>query len=153
MNVMKELRRTDYFIGYGGLPAKVTYIGKQVEVLTYKFETGNLVPNGMTWATLYMSHDDIEQVSERDFEAYVATLREICHLEVPRYYIIDKLPIRALPVKDRYPDVRSFNIETDEFDITRSYLSLVNLSGEVGRVTKDEFEHYLKEIRNWHAHL
>lgn len=148
----EEMRRTDYFIGYG-LPAKVTYIDKNVEVLTYEFETGDFVPNGMTWATLYMSHDDIEQVSEREFEAYVANLRELCHLEVPRYYIIGKLPVKALPVNDRFPDVRKFSIETDEFDVILSYINLVGLSGEIGRVTVDEFKRCLEEIRDWSAHF
>ena len=152
MDKAEEMRRTDYFIGYG-LPAKVTYIDKQVEVLTYEFETGDFVPNGMTWATLYMSHDDIEQVSEREFESYVANLRALCHLEVPRYYIIGKLPVKALPVNDHYPNVRKFNIETDEFDVNLPYINLVGLSGEIGRVTRDEFERYLEEIRDWCAHL
>jgi hypothetical protein len=34
MDKAEEMMRIDYFIGYG-LPAKVTYIEKQVEVLTY----------------------------------------------------------------------------------------------------------------------
>jgi hypothetical protein len=152
MDKAKEKMRTDYFIGYG-LPAKVTHIETQVEVLTYQFETGDFVPNGMSLATLYMSHDDIERVSEREFEAYVANLRELCHLEVPRYYIIAKLPVKVIPVNDRYPDVRKFNIETDEFDVILSYLNLVGLSGEIERVTSDEFERYLEEIRDWYAHL
>ncbi len=147
------MKRTDYFIGYGGLPAKVIYVEKQVEVLTYQFETGDFVPNGMTWATLYMSHDDIEQVSEGEFEAYVAKLRELCYLEVARYYIIGKLPVKALPVNDRYPDVQKFNMETDEFDVILSYLNLVGLSGEIGRVTRSEFERYFDEIRDWRDHI
>lgn len=148
------MKRTDYFIAFGmQLPAKVMYNEKQVEVLTYEFETGNFVPNGISWATLYMSHDAIEQVSEREFEAYVAKLRELCHLESPRYYIIGRLPVKALPVNDHYSDVRKFNIETDEFDITLSYFDLAGLSGEIGRVTEDEFKRYLEEIRDWYAHL
>lgn len=147
------MKRTDYFIGYGGLPAKVIYTGKTVEVLTYKFETGDFVSNGMTWATLYMSHDDIEQVSEDEFEARVTKLRELCHLEVPRYYIISKLPVKALPVKARYPDVQKFNIETDAFDINLPYSNLVGLSGEIGRASQDKFQRYLAEIRDWSAHL
>lgn len=149
------MRRTDYFICFvRELPVKVIYDGNQVQVLTYDFETGDFIPNVTKWTTLYFSHDAIEQVSEDEFEDYVAKLRELCHLETPRYYIIDKKPIKALPVNDRYPEVREFNFETDDFDIIRSYIDLVKIRlGENGRVSQDEFEHYLEEIRVWRDHL
>ncbi|MBN2393677.1 MAG: hypothetical protein JXR84_23290 [Anaerolineae bacterium] len=98
------MKRTDYFIvSVRELPVKVIYDGNQVQVLTYEFETGDFIPNVTNWATLYFSHDAIEQVSKEAFEDYVTTLRELCHLEAPRYYIIDKQPIKVLPVNDRYP--------------------------------------------------
>ncbi len=147
------MNRTDYYIGFGGLPSKVIYTGKQVDVLTYKLETGEFVPGVISLATLYQSHDNIESISESEFHSYVERLRELCHLEVPRYYIINKLPVMALPVAGRFPDVRKFNMETDEFEGCLSYINLVSLSGEIGRVSKDDFDRCLVEIRDWYAHL
>lgn len=145
--------RTDYFIGYGGLPAKVIYGGGRIEILSYDFDTGDFVANRMSMATLYMSQDDIERVSEPEFEAYVANLSALCHLELPRYYLNSKLPVKAIPVKGRYPDVLRFNIETDAFDVSLPYSNLVGLSGEIGRVTQADFERSLAEIRAWAAQL
>ncbi len=131
----------------------VVYTGKQVDVLTYKLETGEFVPGVTTWATLYMSHDDIESISESEFNSYVKILRELCHLEVPRYYILGKLPVMALPVTGRFPDVRKYNMETGEFEGCLSYINLVGVSGEIGRVSKDEFDRCLVEITEWYSHL
>lgn len=147
------LNRTDYFIGFGGLPSMVIYTGKQVDVLTYQFETGEFIPGITTLATLYQSHDNIESISESEFHIYVEHLRELCRLEVPRYYILSKLPVMALPVTGRFPEVRKYNMETDEFEGCLSYISLVGVSGEIGRVSKVEFDHCLVEIRDWYAHL
>jgi hypothetical protein len=149
------MKRSDYFICFvGELPVKVTYEGSEVQVLTYEFETGDFVPNVVSWTTIYMSQDPVEQVTELEFEGYVAKLRELCHLQEPRYYIISKLPVKAIPVDDRFPDVRKFNLETDAFDIVLSYFHLVKCRlGELGRVEEDAFEHYVQEIRVWRDHL
>lgn len=146
------MNRTEYYIGFGGLPSMVIYTGKQVDVLTYKLETGEFVPGVTSLSTLYQSHDNIESISESEFHSYVEHLRELCHLDVPRYFIINKLPVMALPVAGRFPDVRKFNMGTDEFEGCLSYITLVNLSGEIGRVSKDEFDRCLVEIRDWYAH-
>lgn len=147
------MNRTDYYIGFGGLPSMVIYTGTQVDVLTYKLETGEFVPGVTSLATLYQSHDNIETISESEFHSYVERLRELCHLEVPRYYIINKLPVMALPVAGRFPDVQKFNMETGEFEGCLSYITLVSQSGEIGRISKDEFDRCLVEIRDWYAHL
>ena len=146
---------SEYFIlGASELPVKVVQTGNRVQVLTYHFETGDFIPNITNLATLYYGPADVERVSEHEFEDYVAKLRELCHLDAPRYYIINKLPIKALPVNNRYPDVQEFNIETDEFDVLLSYFDLVRIRlGEIGRVTWDEFEHCMQEIRIWCDHL
>lgn len=131
----------------------VVYTGKQVDVLTYKLETGEFVPGITTWATLHMSQDDIESISETEFHNYVDQLRELCHLEVPRYYILGKLPVMAQPVAGRFPDVLKYNMETEKFEGGLSYITLVGRTGEIGRVSKDEFNRCLVNIRDWYAHL
>lgn len=146
------LNRTDYFIAFG-LPAKVIYNDKQVQILSYEIETGDLVPDRISWATLYHSHDDVKSVTEAEFEAYLSNLRDLCRLAEPRYYIIAKLPVKATPVEGRFPDVRSYNLETDAFDTAMPYTHLVGLTGEIGRVTSAVFESVLEEIRAWVAHL
>lgn len=146
------LNRTDYFIAFG-LPAKVIYTNTQVQILSYEIETGDLVPDRISWATLYHSHDDVESVTEAEFEAYWSNLRTLCHLAEPCYYIIGKLPVIAMPVEGRFPDVRSYNLETDAFDTALPYTHLVGLTGEIGRVTPAEFESCLEQIKAWVARL
>lgn len=146
------LDRTDYFIAFG-LPAKVIYDDNHVQILSYEIETGDLAPDRISWATLYHSHDDVESVTQAEFEAYWSNLRALCHLAEPRFYIIGKLPVKATPVDGRYPDVHTYNLETDAFDTALPYTHVVGLTGEIGRVTPAAFERYLEKIRAWYTHL
>jgi hypothetical protein len=136
-------------------PAKIVWTQEEgLRVLAFNLDTGEFEPNAIALSALLFGRNESEQVTEQEFNEYVAKLRELLHLNTPRYYVMGKFPTRALPVPGHPPDVRKYNIETDEFEVVLMYYHLVTVQhGEVKQVSRDEFERCLEELGAWYRRL